>query len=371
MDGITVQTISPSDAKGLMRFAVLERSLLSKYPFYVSNFDTDVVRHLSGQSPAGKRFNICSFIGIQDGRELARCAALINPEYQVAKGERVGFIGYFAAAIECDSCVSSMLNQAEAWLKQQGVTRIIAPFNGNALMGLGFRTADFDQEPVMLGGWNPQYYSEYFTQTGYQAKYPMFAYEFDFSSPSYLEARDRVTGKHDFQIRPLNKKHWLSELDLFRTVINDNFIDEWLWYPISLDVFIDIFELMKPMIDVHQMLVAEVGGNPAGVVISYPDWNPLVRKFQGKAGNIEKIQFLLRGGRYKAAGIIIVAVNKEYRGKGIARALEMAVLSRYERLGLKKGYCHTVDEDNLASRKTQESAGGVAHLQYHAYDKNI
>jgi GNAT superfamily N-acetyltransferase len=184
-------------------------------------------------------------------------------------------------------------------------------------------------------------------------------------------AKELAATKHDFQLRPINKKLWRLELEIFREVINENFTKEWLWYPITQDEFLDSFEALKPMIDPRQMVIAEVQGKPAGVVIAYPNWNPLVRRFKGKMGNLQKIQFLLRGGQYETAGTAIVAVRSEYRGRWIGPALMMAVFQRYEELGLKKAYCYTVDEDNLASRKMNEAVGAEARLLYHAYDKCI
>jgi GNAT superfamily N-acetyltransferase len=371
MGAETIQEISTIDRQAMKRFASLERKLLGEYPLYVSNFDTEVIRHLSGNSPAGRRMYITLFIASDGNRDVARCAALINPKYQEAKNEKVGFIGYFAAAPGCESGVTAMFQQAESWLKQRGITRVIAPFNGSALLGYGVLTDGFEEEPVIFNGWNPPYYPAYLTQACYQPKYPMLVYTSDFSSENYRAAKEHAVAKHDFQLRPINKKLWRSELEIFREVINENFTKEWLWYPITQDEFLDSFEAMKPMIDPRQMVIAEVQGKPAGVVIAYPNWNPLVRSFQGKMGNMQKIQFLLRGGHYETAGTAIVAVRSEYRGRGIGPALKIAVFQRYEVLGLKKAYGYTVDEDNLASRKMNEAVGAMPRLLYHAYDKII
>jgi GNAT superfamily N-acetyltransferase len=371
MGEMTIQEISKTDKQAMMRFATLERKLLGEYPYYVSNFDKAVIRYLSGNSPTGRDMDIALFIASDGNWDVARCAALINPEYQEAKNEEVGFIGYFAAAPNSEISVNTMLGHAEAWLKERGIKRVITPFNGNALLGYGLLTAAFDEEPVIMFGWNPPYYPAYLTQAGYQPKYPMLVYTTDFCSEKYRVAKELAATKHDFQLRPINKKLWRLELEIFREVINENFTKEWLWYPITQDEFLDSFEALKPMIDPRQMVIAEVQGKPAGVVIAYPNWNPLVRRFKGKMGNLQKIQFLLRGGQYETAGTAIVAVRSEYRGRWIGPALMMAVFQRYEELGLKKAYCYTVDEDNLASRKMNEAVGAEARLLYHAYDKCI
>jgi GNAT superfamily N-acetyltransferase len=309
------------------------------------------------------------FLAMEGERAVARCAALINPAYQAAKNEQVGFIGYFCAAPGSEQNVAAMLKVAEDWLKKRGIQRVIAPYNGSALLGYGVLSDGFEAEPVMMCSWNPPYYPALFTSNAYRPTYPMLVYTFDFASAEYRAAKAQSSTQPDLKIRPIDKKHWEAELDIFRTVTNSNFTGEWLWHPLSQAEFSDFFEVAKVMIDPQQMLVAEVDGKPAGIMIGFPNWNPMVRGFQGRAGILQKLIFLLRGRKVATAGVIIAAVQPEFRGRGIGPMLELAVLQRYEQLGLKKAYCYTVDEDNLASRRMNEAAGGVPRLMYHAYDK--
>ena len=367
----TIHQITPSDTQELKRFVCMERKLLGVYPLYVSNFDTDVIRNLSGKSAYTRKMDISLFIASDGDRDVARCASFINPEYQEAKNEKVGFIGYFAAASGCECIVAAMLERAEGWLKERGIKRVISPYNGSALLGMGFFIAGFDEESVTTFGWNPPYYAAYLTQVGYHPAYPLWVYAFDFSSVKYISAKERLATKHDFQVRPINKKRWETDLEIFRQVINETFTQEWEWHPVTSDEFLEFFESMKPMVDPQQMVIAEVQGKAVGICIGIPDWNPFIRGLQGKSGIVQKIQFLFQGGRYKSAGILFVAVRSEYRGRGIGPVLELAVLNRYEELGLKKAFIYTINEDNLASRKIAESIGGVARLLYQAYDKII
>src|SRR4030042_780243 len=157
-----IQQISPSDAQRLKKFVTIEPKLLGVYPLYISNFDADVIRNLSGKSAFTRNVDISLFIATDGDRDVARCAAFINPEYQEAKKDKVGSIGYFAAALGHEANVSAMLLRAEGWLKERGIKRVVAPYNGSALLGMGFLNAEYDEDPVITFGWNPPYYSAYF-----------------------------------------------------------------------------------------------------------------------------------------------------------------------------------------------------------------
>ena len=355
----------------MIRFASLERQLLRGYPLYVSNFDSDLIRNLSGKSAFTRRMDISLLIASDGDRDVARCAAFINPEFQEAKNEKVGTIGYFAAAPDCETSVHAMLARAEEWLIQRGIKRVIAPYNGSALLGMGFLIAAFDENPVMTFGWNPPYYAAYLTQEGYRLAYPLWVYEFDFTSAKYRLAKERLAASHDFLVRPINKKRWETDLEIFRQMINETFTHEWEWHMVTSEEFLEFFASMKPTLDPNQMVIAELQGIAAGVCIGFPDWNPFIRGLQGKLGIVQQIQFLFRGEHYESAGILFIAVRSEYRGRGIGPLLELIVLQRYEELGLKKAFIYTVNEDNLASRKIADSIGGIPRLLYHAYDKIV
>jgi GNAT superfamily N-acetyltransferase len=312
---------------------------------------------------------ISLFIASDGDKDVARCAAFINPEYQEAKKDKVGSIGHFAAAPGYEANVSALLLRAEGWLREHGIKRVVAPFNGSALLGMGFLTAEFDEDPVITFGWNPPYYPAYLIQAGYRPVYPLWVYTYDFTSEKYQLAKQRLATEHDFQIRPVNKKQWRSDMEIFREIINENFTQEWEWHPVTSEEFLEFFESMKPMLDPHQLVIAGIHGKPVGVCVGFPDWNPFIRGLEGKLGIIQQVQFLIRGGQYQRAGILFVAVRSEYRGKGIGPILELTVLKSYEERGLEKAHIYTINENNLASRKAAESIGGVPRLLYHAYEK--
>ena len=371
MNRIPVIELSPHDPDGVRRFVELERKLVGKNSLFVSEFDRDLIHHLSGKSAVFSEVEHSLFIAYDENQAVTRCAAIINHKYQQAKNEAVGMIGFLAAAPKCKKQVLAMLAKAESWLKHRGVQRIIAPFNANVMLGCGLLVMDYDQEPIITYGWNPPYYVDYMVAAGYQPTYPLLVYKVDLASPEFKNALDRARHNQAFQIRPIRKKHLHAELETFRTLINDNFINEWEWYPVTSAEFQEFFDPMKPGIDPHQMLIAEVEGKPAGVCIGLPNWSPLLRGFQGRLGMLQMLQFLIGCRRYQNAGLAFAAVSAEHRGCGMATALEVSVCQRYEQLGVKNVYGYTVNPDNLASRHVIESIGGTGRVMYQAYDKNL
>ncbi len=267
--------------------------------------------------------------------------------------------------------MQAMFEQAETWLKERGVTRVISPYNGAAFLGLGLLTTAFDEEPMFPFRWNPPYYADYFVNFNYDPTYPFWYYTIDFSSDKYRAVMRRAEENNTVLVRPINKKRWSQDLEIFRVLFNESFKEEWEFHPQTSDEFHEFFDPMKPVLDPHQMLIGELDGEPAGWCLGMRDWTPLFRSFKGKLGFIQIIKLMLRAGRYSRAGLLGIGVLPKCKGTGLAQALAATLYRRYEERGIKEAFYYPVNEDNTRSRKFAESMGGTGRVMYHCYDKRL
>jgi ribosomal protein S18 acetylase RimI-like enzyme len=364
--------VQPSDTQAIKRFISIELDVLAPYPLFYPEFEPDLEKQLSGRSAFFQEMEFALFIASRGNRDIGRCAALINHRYQRAKREAVGSIGYFAAAPDCEEQIMKMITRAEDWLTARGVSRVIAPFNGSDLLGyFGLRTAAYDEEPCFPYGWQPPYYVQYFECARYSPSYPMLSYEIDFSSSEYRSMVERASSNDQVQIRPFNRRNWNRELESFRQAFNETFREEWQHYDTSSDELHEVFDSLKPILDPHLLLFAEVEGKTAGFCIGLPDWSSLFRSLSGKLGPGEMLRLLLGGRRYRRAGLVIIGVLNSQRGKRIGQSLAAALFRRYEAKGLDQAFYHVVNESNTGSRRLAESFGGHGRLLYHVYDKHL
>lgn len=366
-----VKEISTSDKKALKNFVALERQFVGSNPLFVSDIDEDVINRLSGRSKFFSEMEQALFVASNGSQDVARCVALINRRYQKVKSEAVGFIGHFAAVPDCGAKVVAMLGKAEAWLKERGVTRVIAPYNGAALLGMSLLTTAYDEEPMFPFMWHPPYYSGYLADSGYEPTYPMWFYTIDFSSDKYCAVKHHAEENKSITVRPVSKKHWDRDLDIFGQLVNETFKEEWEFHPYSSDEFHEFFDQIKPVLDTRQMLIGEMKGKPGGWCLGFPDWNPLFRSFNGKLGPFQIIKLMLGAGRYSRAGLIGIGVLPDYKGTGLAHALAATLYRRYEERGLQEAFYYPVNEDNTRSRKFAESMGGTGRVLYHCYEKRL
>jgi GNAT superfamily N-acetyltransferase len=365
-----VRQIDPNEKRERKRFVALERELLSREPLFVPEIESDVDKRLRGHSPFYEEMEHTLFLA-SNGRDLARCAALVNRRWQRDTDEQAGFIGYLAAAPEATAEVCEMLEAAERWLADRGANRAIAPFNGATMHGLGTLTDAFDEEPMFPFPWQPPHYPGLLEAAGYRPTYPIWLFDIDFSTERYRTVSRQALDDARCEVRPLDKKRWKEEVETLRSVFNDTFRTEWEFHALTSEEFHEFFDPIKPVLDERQFLFAEVDGEVAGFCFGLPDWTPLFRSFKGKMGPLQIMRMLLRAKRYKRAGLIAIGVRDSHRGKHIGQTLAATLYRRYEQLGLPGALYYPVNDHNLASRRFAETFGGQGRILYHAYDKPL
>jgi len=366
-----IKEVSITDKVALKNFARLERQFLGSNPLFVSEFDDDVINRLSGRSSFYSDMEHTLFVASNGSQDVARCAALIKRRYQEDKNEAVGFIGYFAAMPDHGPEVESMLGRAEVWLKERGVTRIIAAYNGSSFLGFGLLTTAYDEEPIFPFAWHPPYYAEYFVKAGYNPTYPFWTYTIDFASDKYRIAKQRATENKAVSVRAVSKKNWKQDMETFRQILNKSCAELWETHDYSSEALHEILDPLKSLHDDRELLIGEVNGKPAGICWGMPDWTPLFRSFNGKLGLFQIPRLILRARRYSRAGLLLIGVLKDYKGTGLAQALAFKLYSLYEEQGLKEAFYHIVCDHNHRSRRFAESIGGTGRVLHHCYDKRL
>jgi GNAT superfamily N-acetyltransferase len=363
-----IREIAADDAAGRKRFIRLERELHGGEPSFVSTIDADENTFLSGKASFNRGIEHTLFLASNHG-DVGRCAAFVNRRYQEQHDEPVGFIGHFAAAPDASEEALELISTAEEWLGQRGVTRVIAPYS--TLGQFGLRTGEFEASPRFPFRWHPPYHATYLEQAGYRPTYPWWSFRVDFTSQRYREVSRRAIEDAQCRVRTFDKKHWQEEWELVCNLFNRIFQDEWEFYPLTAEEWREFYDPVKALFDPCQALLAEVDGEPVGVCIGSPDYNPLFRRARGKLGLWGQVRFALGARRTRGAGLWLVGVLPEQRGKHIGQTLAATLYRRYEELGLDDAEYHIVNEENVGSRSLAESLGGKGRVLYHNYDRRL
>jgi len=365
---MSVREVDAHDRRELDRFIRMERELIGDQPLYAGEqLDTDVRKRLSGQSEFSQEMSWALFV-----TDRARCAAIVSSRWQRTHDEpQTGSIGYFAAGPGAAGEVEELLGAAEEWLAARGMTRVVAPFNGSAVLGAAARTDAFDESPMFPFSWNPPYYEEYLTTAGYERRYPLWYYDIDFSSERYREASRRAFADPQAEIRQVDKRRWREEAELGRVLLNEGFADEWEFHALTFEEYWEFVKPQKAFTDPRLSLVAEVDGEPAGLTFAMKDLTPAFRAARGRLGPLKLVRLVRTVRRPGRIGLLAIALRPKFRGRRIGALLAATLWRNIEEMGYGGSSYYVVNDHNVASRGLAESFGGEGRVLYHCYDKRL
>ncbi len=364
---MTVREVDLADKSRLNEFIRFERELVGDQPLFTSDLDSEVRKRLSGESELTKEMTLAAF-----ANDRARGVAIVNPQWQRSHDEpQTGFVGYFAAAPDSEGQAIEILDAAEDWLGRRGMTRVIAPYNGNAFLGMSVLTDAFDEQPMFPMPWSPAYYERYLLAAGYSPAYPLWYYEVDFAYERYRDFTERALESPECTVREIDKRRWSEEVETLRVLWNEGFADEWESLQYTPEQFSEFFKDLKQTFDSRALLIAEVEGEPAGLVMGMPDLGDAFRAMRGRLGPIKLLRLMRAARRPSRIGLLGIAVRPAFRGRRIGATLASTLYRNLQRMGFSQSSYYVVNDSNVQSRGLAESLGGQGRVLYHCFDKEI
>jgi hypothetical protein len=85
-----VQEISVGDKRERNRFIAVEHAVIADQPLAIREIASDIHTRLQGRSPFFHETQHAAFVTAADGRDVARCTAMINRRWQRDKTTRPG-----------------------------------------------------------------------------------------------------------------------------------------------------------------------------------------------------------------------------------------------------------------------------------------
>jgi len=370
--GIRVRPVaSPAD---LMRFIKLPLRLYRGDPNFVPHLISERRRFFSQANPLFE-FTEVHYLLARDehGKVIGRLSAHINRRHNEFWNEKTGFFGFFECA-ERFEAARALMEAAEAWLRQRGMTAVRGPFNFSTNEECGFLAKGFDSPPVLMMPYTKPYYLEFMDRLGYRRVKDLFAYYYEYGGyiPEYLvRLSSRVQDRTGVTVRTIQKKNFEESVAKVMQIYNSAWARNWGFVPMTEAEFRYMAQELKPILDPAIALIAEKDGRPVAFSLSLPDYNVVLRKMRGRFLPLGWLHFLLGRRSIDRIRIIILGVIEQYRNQGID------ILLYYDtfRNGLPRGYrsCEMswVLEDNVRMIRPIERMGARHYKTYRIYEKAL
>ena len=317
------------------------------------------------------------FLAQRGGEIVGRIMASDDPNYNALHGTSVGCFGMFES-IDDQAVADALLKAAGAWLRARGRTEVMGPIDYSTNYLCGLLVEGFQHAPMLLTSHNPRYYARLLEGCGF-AKIKDF-YAWWFGDPAVASQRlrrfaSRLKDREPATIRPLDLKKIGAESDHLREIYNEAWQKNWGYVPFTKNEFDFMTRELKPIVDPKLVLIAEVGGQPAGFVLCLPDINAAIRHANGRLTRfglpIGLAKLLYHKSRIKTARLVALGIVPKYRRHGVA---ELLVLQIIEEGMLRQGYigeCSLVLEDNVLMNRFLEAIAAERYKTYRIFSRQL
>ncbi len=331
------------------------------------------------KNPYFRHAEVACFVAERGGRVVGRISTQVCQLVQKYHGQGTGHYGLF----ECENHSATALalfDEAEGWLKQRGMTRMLGPFDLSINDEVGMLVEGFQSRPFVMMGHHRDYYAALLNDAGFDKAIDLYAYLLDISIP-YTGRIQRIVQRASqdarIAIRAVAKKDQDRELRQALELFKDGWSDNWGFVPPT-DVEVEhLIRQLRPLLDRGLVTMAEVDDEVAGFMIALPNLNEFIADLNGRLFPTGWLRLLwrLRYAHFDSVRVPLMGIRKKYHDTriGAYAALSMIDYCRANFLpqGVSRCEMSWILESNAAMKGILNAAGCEPYKRYRVYSKSF
>ena len=330
-----------------------------------------------GKNPFFQHGEAQLFLASRDGEPVGRISASIDRDHNDQHGERTGFFGFFESEDDGE-VASTLLATAEAWLRDRGMQRSRGPLSFSINEEAGLQVEGFDQ-PAMIA--MPQalpYYAPLIEAQGYAKAIDLLAYRWDLqpAPQRMMQAVEKTRAVPGLSVRRIRMNRLRDEVDILLDIYNDTWSDNWGYVQVTRAEAAKMVADLRLIADKRVVLIAEMNGEPAGMVVGLPNLYEAIRDFKGFVDPWKALKLLwrlkLRGTR--SGRVLLFGVKKKFRTRELHGLPFLLLQALYEAAG--KGrydWCEEswVLENNARLNAIMPYWGAYVYKRFRIFEKPL
>ena len=316
-----------------------------------------------------------AFLARRDGQVVGRILGIVNQGHVKRFKENRGFFGFFES-IDDQEVAHGLFRAAGEYLKTQGMSDVRGPCNPSLNYETGTLVDGFTTPPTFMMTYNPPYHDALIKSFGFEKTQDLYAYDGNIEmlktmDPKIMQMVELVRDRYKVKVRPVNRKNFAREVMLFLRIYNLSLQGTWGFVPLSDAECKAIGASMKILINPRTTSVIEVEGEPVGVGLGLPDYNPIIKKIDGRLFPFGWLRLLLERKKITKMRIVSTNVLPEWQRFGLGLVLLERMLPDCLALGITDAEFSWVLESNNLSRGSLERAGLLPSKKYRLYDRSL
>ena len=371
--------------KGRAQFVDLGRAFAARLPHSVPQLRSEQLELVDpGKNPFFGHARAQLYIAYHAGKAVGRISAHIDEEALKVPAEQgfgpgTGFFGYFDA--EDEDVAKALLAQAEQWLRDEGMTRVLGPISMSIWEEPGLLVKGQDHSPMIMMGHHSAQYAGWIEGTGYTLAKRLFTYDIEVA-PGFPPIVQRIvkSGERNERItvRRVDTSRWDEEVEIILSILNDAWSGNWGFVPFTPAEVAYAGKKLKPIIREELNMIAEVDGRPVAFMLTFPDMNHVLKKIDGKLFPFGWIAMLrwLRKPVNSGMRVPLMGVLKELHNSRLASQLAFMMINTIReeaiaRFSTKRAEVGWVLEDNQGMVAIAEAIESKCNREYAIYEKSL
>ncbi|NLY01054.1 MAG: N-acetyltransferase [Rhodopirellula sp.] len=322
--------------------------------------------------PFYQRNECQTFLAKRGGEACGRIAAIIDHGHLERYNDQRGFFGFF----ECEDdpvLAAALFNAVRQWHADRGLTSLRGPMNPSLSYEVGMLVEGFDSPPTFMMTYNPPYYPRLMEACGFGKAQDLYAYWGQIDMLPAIQAKyrrnsEQITERLGVVLRPLNRKRFLEDVELFLGVFNRSLSNTWGFVPMTSAEVRHAAKSLRHLIVPELALGAEIDGQLVGAVLCLPDYNPRIKKIDGRLFPFGAIRLLRQKHRIPRVRILSANVLPEYQLLGVGLVLLGGLIPQAVQWGVREAEFSWVLESNALSRGSLEKGGAQRYKTYRVWD---
>ena len=314
-----------------------------------------------------------TFLAMKGDKIVGRIAAIIDHNHNRHHNELRGMFGFFES-IDDQEVASKLFDAAREWFAAKDIVLMRGPANPSQNYEWGMLVDGFESPPTFLMTYNKPYYDNLVTGYGFEKSQDMYSYvgiadELDRIDPKLIFVAKEATKRFNIDVRPIRTgKGFMDDVNIFLKLYNSALLAQWGFTPMSESELAATAANLKFLIVPEMTSVAEVEGEGVGICFGLLDYNPLIKKIDGKLYPFGWLRLLMGRKKLKRVRLMSTNVAPEYQRWGLGIVLLDRMVPSVVGMGIEEGEFSWVLESNKLSRGSIERGGLQPVKTFRIYD---
>lgn len=324
------------------------------------------------------------FLAERGGRVVGRISAHIDTLALTMPAEQgfgpgCGQFGLFDA--EDENTAKALINAAEGWLRNKGMTRVLGPISMSIWEEPGLLIQGYDHSPTIMMGHAKPEYRGWIEGAGYSPAKTLYTYDLDITQefpPIVKRIIESGEKNPRIRIREVDKSKFDEEAAIILAILNDAWADNWGFVPLTPPEIADVGVKLKPIVFNDLIRIAELDGKPVAFMITLPDLNEVIKPLNGNLLPFgwAKLLLWLRKPKARTMRVPLMGVLKELQASRMAGQLAFMMIEYIRRAAIAKygstrGEIGWVLDDNQGMNAIAETIKSKINKTYEIYQKAL